>query len=135
LSVHERELIEALLDGDGLKWRSAALSLGDDRTLHVQVMTFVNACMKQFPGDVSASDITAYVKRLRDSQLPGADLRVAPTELLIRAVLTEPEIAKDVSGMDLVAAHLVVINTVANDFNVVGASRDAFVAEILEALD
>ena len=60
---------------------------------------------------------------------------MAPTELLIRAVLTEPEIANDVNGMDLVAAHLVVINTVASDFHVVGASRDAFVAEILEALD
>jgi hypothetical protein len=131
----DRELIEALLDGDEARWKSAAAALGNERTKHVQIMTFTNACFMQFPEDPSVDDVAAYVRRLREHHLPGADLKLVPTEFLIRGALGEPEIIRGISGEDMAAAHLVVINAVANEHHLVGAPREKFIVEVLDAVD
>lgn len=135
MNGNERALIEALLDGDAEGWRTAVSSLGDTRASQVMLVSLTNACFKQFPEDPSVDEIATYVKQVRDSQLPDADLKAVPTELIVRAVLGDPEAMRGVAAEDLVAAEIVIVNTVARDHHLVGADRELFVTEVLNAID
>jgi hypothetical protein len=99
------------------------------------MMTLTSACLTQFPENPSLREIAVYVENLRERHLPGADLNTAPTELVIRAALGESELIREVLPRDIVVAQLVIVNAVTNDHRLIGGQREAFVAEILDALD
>jgi len=135
MSSNERALIEALLDGDREGWKSPIAALGNDRVSIVAMMALTNACLKQFTEDPSVDSIAAYVKQLQDRQPPDAGIKTVPTELVIRAVLGQPDVLRGISAEDLVRTQIVIVNTVAQDHHLVGEPRELFITEVLDALD
>jgi hypothetical protein len=132
VSSAERAAIEALLDGDEARRLEAMGSMNVDRASRLMMLALANACHLQFPEGASIDGIAEYVQQLYSQEPATPDLKIVPTEYVIRAVLVDSSWLKGVPAVDLLAAQMAVVHAVAEERKLVGIARKDFIDRTLK---
>lgn len=134
MADEERRLIEAIFDGDLDTIKVLAHTLGNERAHHVMLGAFTLAVHRQFPGDYTPEQVTAFVADLRRRMEEGDALKPMPTEALIRSSLDEPELRRDLDTDDVYRGYAAITYAYGKDHRIHGVERDDFIREVLEAV-
>ena len=129
----EQLMLEAILDGGS--WGEYLSALPPERGLRTLAIATSAAVFRKWPEDPSLETIVDYVSEI-DRRYTG-ELPVARVEIesVIRGIFGEPGLIDGTSSKVVVGAQLLIIRSIGFDVLSSATERNAYLAEVLEAVD
>jgi hypothetical protein len=131
----ERSMLEAILDGDADAWTTTSSSIEGERAFRVLTTAMSAAVFRRWHDDPSLAEVSNYVAEMSAS-IPG-EMPVPPAlvEALIRGSLGETQLLKGIPSKDVVLGALLIIQFIQKDVLAASVDREAYIVEVLDAVD